>query len=70
MIPHDGSMGRFVYVPTSKTHKNINHSWIGKYTVRPMGIRHGVLGAMNIALPSLDLIYRHAKGTLKRPKGG
>jgi len=32
----------------------------------------GFPGAMNIALPSLDLIYRHAKGThaLNGPKGG
>ena len=31
MMPHDRSMGREMYIyPTSKTHKHINHSWIGK----------------------------------------
>ena len=30
-------VGIFTYMKTI----NLSHSWIGKYTVRPMGIRHG-----------------------------
>ena len=31
-----GSMGRTVYLPIHEYTKKVNHSWIGKYTVRPM----------------------------------
>ena len=49
-----GSMGRTAYLPNMKT-ININHPWIGKYTVRPMDPMKKRL--QNPGIRSLGLVY-------------